>query len=247
MTTELSVIAPCFNEEGNLRRLVSRLQAAFLTQHIAGEIVLVNDGSKDGTGALADLLANEHPNIFAVHHPTNRGIVAGWRSGLAACHGDMVCLIDADLQNLPEDVPRLYNEIRNTGADVIQGTRIPPGRPDSRYLFSRGLNVILNWCFGMRLRDNKSGFVLCRREVMAEILQHRLKYYYFQSLIMVSAASKGYRIGEIDTVFERRFAGRSFIPAFPVLFISKVLVDILKAIYEYRLSAQPATRMGESL
>jgi phenylacetate-CoA ligase len=248
MIYELSVIAPCFNEEGNLRELVNRLRTAFATRNIAGEIVLVDDGSQDGTGVLVDQLASEYPNIIAVHHDTNRGIVAGWRSGLEASHGDLVCLIDADLQNLPEDVCRLYREIRVSGADIVQGYRSSIGRlRDSRYLLSKTLNAILNTCFGMCLRDNKSGFLICRHDVLADILRHRFPYYYFQSLIMVAAKSKGYTIREIETLFESRLVGKSFIPRFPVVLICKALVDILRAIYEFRISDQRTTILGEYL
>jgi len=248
MIYELSVIAPCYNEEGNLRELVNRLQTAFETKHIAGEIVLVDDGSKDGTGALIDRLTQEHPNVVAVHHETNRGIVPGWKSGLAASHGDLVCLIDADLQNLPEDVCRLYRELRVGGADVVQGFRSSIGRlRDSRYLLSKTLNTILNLCFGMRLRDNKSGFVICRRDVLSDILRHRWHYNYFQSLIMISAKSKGYKIREIETLFESRLVGKSFIPRFPIAVIYKALVDIVTAIYEFRFRDRHATVLDEYL
>ena len=185
MIYELSVIAPCYNEQGNLCELVNRLRTAFETKNIVGEIVLVDDGSKDATGALADQLASEQPNLVVVHHSTNLGIAAAWRSGLEASHGDLVCLIDADLQNLPEDVCRMYREIRVSGADMVQGYRSSVGRVrDSRYFLSKSLNAILNTCFGMRLRDNKSGFLICRRDVLADILRHRFTYYHFQSLIM---------------------------------------------------------------
>ena len=248
MVYELSVIVPCYNEEGNLRELVNRLRNAFWIKNIAGEIILVDDGSTDGTAALVDQLAQEQPNVVALHHEINRGMVAGWKSGLQAAHGDLVCLIDADLQNLPEDVCRLYRELRLSGADVVQGYRSSVGRlRDSRYFLSKTLNVILNTCFGMRLRDNKSGFIICRRDVLADILRHRFQYRYFQSLIMVAAKSKGYTIREIETLFESRLVGKSFIPRVPALLIYGVLIDIVKAVFEYRLSDQRTTVLGEYL
>lgn len=248
MVYELSVIAPCYNEEGNLLELTNRLETAFATKNIVGEIVLVNDGSHDGTGALVNRLVQEHSNVVGIHHSENRGMVAGWRSGLEASHGDLVCLIDADLQNLPEDVCRLYREIRLSGADVVQGYRSSIGRlRDSRYLLSKTLNAILNTCFDMQLRDNKSGFIMCRREVLADILRHRFRYHYFQSLIMVAAKSKGYTIREIETLFESRLVGKSFIPSFPAGVILKATLDIAKAVYEYRISDQPTTILGEYL
>jgi phenylacetate-coenzyme A ligase PaaK-like adenylate-forming protein len=232
---DISVVAPCYNEAKNIPELVMRLLAVFAKRNISGQIVLVNDGSTDNTGRLIDEYARTHRDVLAVHHTVNRGIEAAWRSGVDAARGEFVCLIDADLQNLPEDVWRLYREIQFTAADMVQGYRSSVGRlKDSRHALSKGLNVILNVLFGMHARDNKSGFVIARREVLLEVLTHRYSYRYFQTFIAVSAKAKGYRIHEIETLFESRLLGNSFMPGFPVKVISLVLLDILKALAEFR-------------
>jgi len=238
MTTPLvSVVAPCLNEAQNLGELVERLDRLFRKKEIDGQVVLVNDGSTDDTGAVMDRLAGEYPNVVVVHHPVNRGIEAGWRSGVAAASGTYVCLIDADLQNLPEDVYRLLREIRLSGADLVQGYRSSIGRTrDLRYVYSKGLNWILNTVFGMRQRDNKSGFVIARKEVLEDVLTHRFDYAYYQSFITVAAASKGYTIREIETLFEDRLLGASFLSGLPLQAILRVLVDVVKAWVEFRLA-----------
>src|SRR3989442_15328413 len=104
MAPELSVLVPCFNEEGNLPELVERTERVFERRGIAGEVVLVDDGSRDGTAAQIEALAARFANVVGVHHPTNRGIPAGWRSGLEASRGRYVCTIDADLQYQPEAI-----------------------------------------------------------------------------------------------------------------------------------------------
>src|SRR5262249_42052946 len=146
--------------------------------------VLVNDGSRDGTGREIDGLAASHPRVVAVHHPENRGIPAGWKSALENSHGRYVLTIDADLQNLPEDIARLYREITLSGADLVQGWRSPLDRQtyDTRYYLSRGLDYLLRIVFGMpQHNDVKSGFVVYKREVLAEILAHAPRYRYFQT------------------------------------------------------------------
>ena len=233
---ELSVVAPCFNEARNLPELVERLARVFEKKGLAGEIVLVNDGSHDETGAVVDALAGRHPAVVAVHHPANRGIAAAWASGLAAASGEYVCLIDADLQNLPEDVWRLYREIRLSHSDLVQGYRSSVGRlKDSRFVLSKGLNVLLNTLFGMSLRDNKSGFVIALRPTLAAILRHRYRYHYFQTFITVSARAKGYTVREIETLFESRLLGRSFMPRVPVRVTLLVVWDVIKGFGEFRL------------
>ncbi|HSQ01437.1 MAG TPA: glycosyltransferase [Candidatus Dormibacteraeota bacterium] len=248
VTPVLSVIAPCYNEARNLPELVARLEGAFDRKGIDGEIILVDDGSTDDTTAVLDGLTAAHPRLRTIRHDRNRGIAAAWRSGLEAARGALVCLIDADLQNPPEDVPRLLRELRQSGADVVQGWRSNIGRLfDHRWVLSKGLNLLLNILFGMRARDNKSGFVMARREVMADVLTHRYRYRYYQSFITVAAASKGYTIREVETLFDRRRVGSSFIAGFPVAVVLWSLLDLAKAVGEFRLSPKREGAVGDFL
>ena len=243
---QISVVAPCYNEAGNLNELVSRIQRVFTTKMIKGELVLINDASTDNTEQVIDHLVSEYSNVIAVHHKVNRGIAEGWKSGLAASKGDLICLIDADLQNLPEDIWRLYQEIKNSGYDIVQGYRSSVGRlRDSRFLLSKVLNFLLNKLFGMNSIDNKSGFIICRRSVLNEILRYRFNYYHFQSFIMVSAKAKGFTIREIETLFESRLIGKSFIPRVPYKLIFEVFLDIFLAVYEFRISGKQHTILAE--
>ena len=84
---ELSVVAPCFNEADNVHELVGRLNAMFARRAVPGEIVLVDDASTDATATVLRELAREVPNLVVCTHETNRGIEAGWRTGLRAAHG----------------------------------------------------------------------------------------------------------------------------------------------------------------
>lgn len=234
---ELSVVAPCFNEAGNLRELVQRLVETFRQNKIAAEVVLVNDGSRDNSAAVLTELAAQYEELRYYSHQTNLGIEAAWKTGVDRARGTYVCLIDADLQNLPEDVGRLLAELKFSRVDFVQGYRSAVGRlKDSRYILSKGLNFLLNTLFPIRLRDAKSGFVIAPRAVMIDILQHRYRYRYFQSFIAVAAAAKGYRIREIETLFESRLVGESFMSRFPLKVVLFCLTDLLKAFVEYRLS-----------
>lgn len=233
---EVSIVVPCHNEAENVLELAERARAVFATRGLQGEVVFVNDGSSDNTGALIDALAAAHDNVRAVHHARNQGMAAAWQSGHAAARGRYIVIMDGDLQYLPEDVYRLYRQLRYTNADVVQGWRSQIGRVRGlRYALSRGLDVLLGRLFGLRLFDIKSGFLICDREVFGHILRRRFAYHYFQTLIVVSAHHKGYRVEQIETLFEDRKLGESFISRVPVGVVAKTLVDLAKGFVEFRL------------
>ncbi|MFH1461301.1 MAG: glycosyltransferase, partial [Patescibacteria group bacterium] len=221
-------------------------QNVFTKRNINGEIVLINDASKDNTGEIIDKFAKQFQNVTACHHKENKRMVGGWKTGLAASQGEYVCLIDSDLQNLPEDVGRLYREIKITRADMVQGFRSSIGRARNLSFFlSKGLNFLLNFLFSMSQKDNKCGFVICRREVLEDILRYRYKYRYFQTFITVAAKAKGYTIREIETLFEKRRLGKSFIPKLPIKVVVLALWDLVKGLFEFRFISKKETILKE--
>ena len=238
---ELSVIVPCFNEALNLPELAKRTLGAFERGELRGQLVLVDDGSRDDTADRIRELEAEHEAVTGVYHPDNRGITAAWRSGLRASLGQSVAIMDADLQYQPEDLLRLHRTLLESTVDVVQGWRSPVGRKrGQRYWVSRGFNFLLNKTFGMDLRDNKSGFVCCAREVMEDLLTYDGDYAYWQSFIMVAAHAKGYEYKEIETLFEDRRQGVSFLDGSKTFTVAaESFVDLAKAAVEYRIKAPP--------
>jgi len=241
---ELSVIVPCFNEEANVPELVSRVGDVFAVGKVAGELVLVDDGSRDRTWEVIEAEAKKNPFVAGRRRPENRGIAAAWKTGVAAARGRLVSILDADLQYQPEDILRLRREMEVSNVDIVQGWRSPVGRDKGpRYYYSRGFNAMLNSAFGMSLQDNKSGFVLCAREVFEDLLSYRGNYYYWQSFIMVAAHAKGYTYKQVETLFEPRRAGKSFLDNAPVKPVVRSFIDIGKAFYEYRLKPQSSSML----
>lgn len=235
---ELSVIAPCLNEELNVPELTLRILGVFDQGGVAGELVLVDDGSTDRTpDVIRAMMAANPGRVQGVFHPQNRGMAAGWKSGAAVARGRLVATIDADLQYQPEDLLRLRRALYEHSVDVVQGWRSWVGREkDQRYHISRAFNFMLNTAFGMRLEDNKSGFVMCAREVFQDLLTYEGNYFYWQSFIMVAAHAKGYSYKEIETLFEQRKAGVSFLDKKAAQASVKSVYDLGKALWEYRTS-----------
>ncbi len=231
----LSIIVPCLNEEPNVAELVRRIQAALALDRLAAEIVLVDDGSRDGTQAAIDALGRQHPEVLGLRHEENRGIAGGWRTGLAASRAPYVLITDADLQYAPEDIPRLYRILLREDVDLVQGWRISRTfNAAYRHLLSLGFSYALNRLLGTSLHDVKSGFLCARREVFQAMLETRYRYRYLQHLIVVNAVSKGFRVRQEPVVFHERHAGRSFI-ASPLWFGLTALADLPMAFWEFRV------------
>lgn len=210
---ELSVVVPCLNEEANVRTLGERVFGALDRAGITSELVLVDDGSTDGTWDVMTEMANRSGSrVRPVRHGENLGIAEAWRTGLKHADGNLACLIDADLQNPPEEIVTLFRRLGESHADIAQGTRSTIERlRDSRLIASRTLNTLLNVVFRMRARDSKSGFVLGPRSVLIDVVEHQRRYRFFQTFISVAARAKGYSILEVETLFQNRNAGESFI------------------------------------
>jgi phenylacetate-CoA ligase len=238
---ELSIVVPCYNEELNVPELSERVLLTLEMGKLRGELVLVDDGSKDRTAEVIREQAAAHPGkVVGVFHEINGGMAKAWRSGVEAARGVNIALIDADLQYQPEDVLRLLRTLRESSVDIVQGWRSSVGRlRDGRYLLSRGLNTILNRAFNMNLRDNKSGFLCCSKEVLLDLFRYEGRYAYWQSFIMVAAHARGYSYREIETLFAERKQGTSFLDGHAYRAAAKNMLDVGNAFWEYRLQRKP--------
>lgn len=240
---ELSVIVPCLNEEANVKELVARVKEVFAVEPLqrrgGAELILVDDGSTDRTWERLSKLSEIENFVVARRHSKNLGIPAAWRTGMTAARGRLVCVLDADMQYQPEDILRLYQALSSSAAAIVQGWRSPAEREKrARYWISRGCNLMLNRAFAMSLRDNKSGFILCPREVFADLLDYAGNYHYWQIFIMAAAQAKGYTCAQVETRFLPRRAGKSFLNDVPVRVMLRASGDFCRAVVEYRLGRE---------
>ncbi len=234
----VSVLVPAHNEVGNVAELVARVDRVFAARRFAsgeGELVLVDDGSTDGTGELVDQLSVRYPFLRIIHHRRNMGLTAALRSGFRAVRGDLILFLPADLESDPEtDIPLLLDKLAE-GYDVVAGWR--QGRKEHKVFASGIYNFVSRVLFGLRLHDMNwiKGF---RREVIESLPPLRSDWHRF---ILHIAAQQGYRIGEVATPWHKRRSGRS---KFGFSRIPISLLDVLVVWFLLTFSRAPMRFFG---
>jgi dolichol-phosphate mannosyltransferase len=228
------VVVPTYNERGNLPVLI-----AALMEQPDLRVLVVDDGSPDGTGDVADVLAREHPRRIDVLHRTGRrglgrAYVDGFRRAVAQSV-DVVCQMDADLSHDPRELPTLIAAAPD--ADVVIGSRYIPGGtilnwPRRRELLSRFANVYVRRITRLKTRDCTSGYRCWRRETLARLPLDRFisDGYSFQIETLFGAARQGRRIVEVPITFVERREGESKVSR-------RVLIE--SAITPWRLIFKP--------
>jgi phenylacetate-CoA ligase len=214
---ELTIVVPCFNEEGSLQTLEKRIREALATRHISYELIFVNDGSSDESSAILKNLEEESEVVKVIHNPSNLGLFRSWLVGVEESTSEFVCLIDADLQNPPEDILRMFLAMKSSGYDVVQAVRSDFERKKGlRFLYSRGLNTLLNILFWDNAKDNKSGFLVARRDVLKAALEviDLGRFQFPQTFIRVAIARENVSILEVESLFMPRRSGVSFLRGF---------------------------------
>ena len=207
------VVIPTYNERENIEPIITRVLAATPSAHV----LVVDDGSPDGTGKIADELANGEPRIHVLHRTSKAGLgaayIAGFDWGLKADF-DVLVEMDADGSHRPEQLPSLLDRLRT--ADLVLGSRWVPGGsvinwPKSREVLSRGGNIYARLALGIGLHDATGGYRAYRSEVLDTIDYGAIasQGYCFQVDLAWRAVRAGFRVVEVPIVFAERERGES--------------------------------------
>lgn len=208
------VIVPTYNERDNIAHIVP----AILSQDPSLEVLIVDDGSPDGTGAVADEMAAADPRIHVIHREGMLGLGTAYRAGFKwalARDYALVFEMDADFSHAPERIPDFLRAIQN--ADLVLGSRYLNGEvnvvnwPISRLFLSYSANIYARAVTGLPLFDATGGFKCFRRAVLEaiDLDDVRSNGYAFQIEMSFRAWKKGFRIVEIPIVFFDRTHGSS--------------------------------------
>jgi glycosyltransferase involved in cell wall biosynthesis len=203
----LSLFFPMYNEEGNIDQAVAAALAALATVSAKYEVIVVDDGSRDRTGAIADRLAAANSRVRVIHHSVNRGYGAALRSGFQAASHALVILADGDNQFDLGELPVLVKALE--GFDVVSGYRITRRDPLIRRLYAFLYNRLARLLFDIPVRDVNCGFKIYRRSLLERLLPQLRSTGALINVEMLARARKlGATVTEVGVQHYRRETGR---------------------------------------
>jgi glycosyltransferase involved in cell wall biosynthesis len=226
----LSVIVPVFNERNTVAEIVRRIRAVTLPGDLDLEVVVVDDGSSDGTEKILGALVDS--TVRVISHSTNLGKGAAISTGLATVRGDLVLVQDADLEYDPDDWPKLIDPILKGKAQVVYGSRFTGERKNmfpSHWLGNRLLTLVTNILYRSTLSDMETCYKLFDRRVLEGITIQSDKFD-FEPEITAKVLRRGYRIYEVPI----SYAGREISEGKKITWRDGV--GALRALIKYRFT-----------
>ena len=199
----ISVIIPVYNEQRTIMEIVARVQAVSL----ASEIIIVDDGSTDGTLTHLRTIDSTHENVNIYYHKKNRGKGAALRTGLAVASGDVIVIQDADLEYDPRDYESLLVPILDGRADVVYGSRFLGGPQRVlffwHYIGNKMVTLLCDALSNLNLTDMETGYKVFKKDVLADI-QLKSNRFGFEPEFTMKIAKKGFRVYEVPISYSGR-------------------------------------------
>jgi dolichol-phosphate mannosyltransferase len=207
---ELSVVIPTYNELDNIRALIG--QVLEILEGTEAEVIVVDDGSPDGTGQVVAEIGRTEGRVRLVARDGKQGLASAVFDGASAATGRYVAVMDADFSHDPEELPDMLAKARE-GFDVVIGSRFVSGsgfvgQPVGRQLLSRALNLSVRLILQLRQHDVLTGFAMCRRDLITE-MPTRYSASGFKWLTELLTTHRGLRVHELPIIFHNRRGGES--------------------------------------
>ncbi len=236
MSIAHTAVVPVYNADESLPELHERLTRVLAGLGGGYEILFVNDGSTDGSAARLDAIAQRDPCVGVVHLRRNFGKAAALDAGFRRARGRFVATLDADLQDAPEELPRMFAELER-GADVVSGWKKERHDPLSKRLPSKVFNFVVSRLSGLRLHDFNCGLKAYRAEALDGLQLYGEMHRYIPVLLHWS----GFRSAELVVKHEARRFGRSKYGAGR---LAKGFFDLLTVLMNTRYRSRPLHLFG---
>ena len=199
-----------YNEEAVAEWVVFEIQKVLGREKIDYELILVNNGSKDRTGNVLENLIQKDHRIKLIHIKENEGYGWGIISGLKNVRGDVVGYSDGDGQIDPEDIIKVYNNLKISNSDLCKGTRCNREDGYKRVVASYFFNQIFNKAFSIPIKDVNGKPKIFKREILDNI-SLKSKDWFIDAELMMNLFHKGYKSNEVMIKFRKRTVGKSYV------------------------------------
>lgn len=166
---DLSIVIPFYNEQESIEELIGWIERVLADQKLEYEIIMVDDGSNDGSWKIVEQLARQRKYLKAIRFRRNYGKSAALQCGFQASQGKVVITMDADLQDSPDEIPALYHMIMHEGYDLVSGWKKVRHDPFSKRWPSKIYNAVARWVTGIKLHDFNCGLKAYRQQVVKSI------------------------------------------------------------------------------
>ena len=202
----ISIVIPLLNEEESLHELAVWIEKVMQENQFSYEVLFIDDGSRDGSWKVIEELAQRNPNFKGIKFRRNYGKAAALNVGFASAEGDVVITMDADMQDSPDEIPGLYDMIRNSGYDLVSGWKKKRYDPISKTIPTKFYNWTTRRMSGIKLHDFNCGLKAYKNDVVKSIEVYGEMHRY----IPVIAKWAGFnRIGEKVVVHRKRKYGKT--------------------------------------
>ncbi len=235
----LAIVAPFYNEAACIPLFLERLEALRRSWPDAPQIVLVDDGSSDGSGEMLEQLTAEWPRTTIVRCPVNRGQAAALLEALRRVEAPLAATLDGDGQNDPADIPAMMRFLESSGSDMVVGIRASRRDSALRRAMSRAANWVRSGLLGDGVSDSGCALKVFRREVIGSFLPIRTLY----SFMPAMAAAAGFRVAEMAVRHHPRAGGTSSYGM--RAFLWRPLLDLLGMWWFLRRRIPPGRPRGQ--
>ena len=206
---KLSIVIPCFNERATIEKIISEIMEVNIGR-TKKEIIVIDDGSQDGTRAILKRLAEKNPTIKLYFQKQNGGKGSALKIGIRNSTGDALVIQDADLEYDPQEYPRLLYPIERGHADVVYGSRFIGGQPHRiiyyrNQLANKFLTMLSNIFTGLNLTDMETGYKMFRGEIIRRLAKDlKSRHFGFEPEITARVAKDNARVYEIGISYYGR-------------------------------------------
>ncbi len=234
---KFSLVIPAYNEEQSLQRLYKAVSAVMERLQGDWEMIVINDGSTDGTGQVLRDLREKDRRVKTISFRRSFGQTAGWSAGFDHASGEFVIVMDADLQNDPDDIPAMLEKLRRENLDVVSGWRKDRKDNGALKIGSKIGNVIHRWVTGEKIHDHGCSLKLYKREALKDLELYGEMHRYITALL----SWKGFKVGEMVVRHHPRRHGNT---KYNVRKKLKGFLDLLIVKFWIQYSARPMHFFG---